>query len=41
MTQEQYIISRKLNILALGETPGNISEACRRLNISRQPPTPL
>ena len=37
MTQDQYvIIRRKLNILELGETLGNISEACRRLNISRQ-----
>ena len=36
MTQEQYVIRRKLNILELGETLGNISEACRRLNISRQ-----
>ena len=36
MTQEQYVIRTKLNILELGETLGNISEACRRLNISRQ-----
>ena len=36
MTQNQYVIRRKLNILELGETLGNISEACRRLNISRQ-----
>jgi len=36
MTQAQYIIKRKLNILELGETLGNISEACRRLGISRQ-----
>jgi transposase InsO family protein len=36
MTQEQYIIQRKLNILELGETLGNISEACRKLGISRQ-----
>ena len=36
MTQEQYVIRRKLNILELGETLGNISEACRRLNIFRQ-----
>ena len=35
MTQDQYVIRRKLNILELGETLGNISEACRRLNISR------
>lgn len=36
MTQQQYIIQRKLNILELGETLGNISEACRRLGVSRQ-----
>ena len=36
MTQNQYVIRRKLNILELGETLGNISEACCRLNISRQ-----
>jgi transposase InsO family protein len=36
MTQQQYIISRKLNILELGRTLGNISEACRKLGVSRQ-----
>lgn len=36
MTQAQYIINRKLNILDLGEMLGNISEACRTLGISRQ-----
>jgi transposase InsO family protein len=36
MTQRQYIINRKLNILDLGKTLGNISEACRRLGVSRQ-----
>lgn len=36
MTQQQYIIGRKLNILELGSTLGNISEACRRLGVSRQ-----
>ena len=36
MTQIQYIINRKLNILELGEVLGNISEACRTLGISRQ-----
>jgi transposase InsO family protein len=36
MTQQQYIINRKLNILELGTTLGNISEACRRLGVSRQ-----
>ena len=36
MTQSQYLIKRKLNILELGETLGNISEACRKLGVSRQ-----
>ena len=36
MTQSQYLIKRKLNILELGETLGNISEACRKLGGSRQ-----
>jgi len=36
MTQNQYIISRKLNIFELGSTLGNISEACRKLGVSRQ-----
>jgi len=36
MTQQQYIISRKLNMLELGSTLGNISEACRKLGVSRQ-----
>ncbi len=36
MTQTQYIINRKLNILELGQTLGNISDACRRLGVSRQ-----
>lgn len=36
MTQRQYIINRKLNIVELGKTLGNISEACRRLGVSRQ-----
>lgn len=36
MTQRQYIINRKLNILELGTTLGNISDACRKLGISRQ-----
>lgn len=36
MTQEQYIIGRKLNIVELGEKLGNISEACRKLGVSRQ-----
>ncbi len=36
MTQQQYIITRKLNILELGQVLGNISEACRKLGVSRQ-----
>jgi transposase InsO family protein len=36
MTQGQYIISRKVNIFELGRTLGNISEACRKLGVSRQ-----
>ena len=36
MTQSQYIINRKLNILELGKALGNISEACRKLGVSRQ-----
>ncbi len=36
MTQRQYIINRKLSILELGSTLGNISEACRKLGVSRQ-----
>lgn len=36
MTKQQYIINRKMNILELGEKLGNISDACRRLGVSRQ-----
>ena len=36
MTQSQYIIARKLSIVELGETLGNISEACRKMGVSRQ-----
>ena len=36
MTQQQYLINRKLNILELGEKLGNISQACKRLGVSRQ-----
>lgn len=36
MTQNQYIIRRKLNILELGETLGNISDACRKMGVSRR-----
>ncbi len=36
MTQHQYIINRKMNIVELAEKLGNISEACRNLGVSRQ-----
>lgn len=36
MTKDQYIIQRKVNIIELGATLGNISEACRKLGVSRQ-----
>lgn len=36
MTQTQYIIERKLGILELGQTLGNISDACRKMGASRQ-----
>lgn len=36
MTHQDYIIKRKLNILELAESLGNISDACRQLGVSRQ-----
>lgn len=36
MTPNQYIIQRKLSILELGATLGNISDACRKMGASRQ-----
>ena len=36
MTHQQYIINRKTNIVELGKVLGNISEACRKLGVSRQ-----
>lgn len=36
MTHGQYLIKRKVNIVELGQTLGNISEACRKLGVSRQ-----
>jgi len=36
MTQDQYIIRRKMNIVELGRTLQNISDACRKLGVSRQ-----
>ena len=36
MTRDQYIIRRKMNIVELGRTLQNISDACRKLGVSRQ-----
>ncbi|GAB4009962.1 MAG: hypothetical protein Fur0010_01620 [Bdellovibrio sp.] len=36
VTEEQYLISRKLNVLDFADQMRNISEACRRLGVSRQ-----
>jgi len=36
MTQQHYIIIRKTNMVELGKILGNISEACRKLGVSRQ-----
>ncbi len=36
MTKQQYLINRKLNMLDLATTLGNISEACRKLGVTRQ-----
>ena len=36
MTQQQYIIRRKLNIIDLASQLGNISDACRKLGVSRR-----
>jgi len=36
MTQDQYLIRRKLNIIDLAEQLGNISEACRKLGVGRR-----
>ena len=35
-TASKYIIQRKLNIVDLAATLGNISDACRKLGVSRQ-----
>ncbi len=35
-SKQQYIINRKANIIDLAKTLGNISEACRKLGVSRQ-----
>lgn len=36
MTQQQYIIDRKVSIVDLAEHLGNISKACRQLGVSRR-----
>ena len=36
MTKDQYIIQRKVNIIWLGATLDNISDAYRKLGVSRQ-----
>jgi transposase InsO family protein len=36
MTQQQYLINRKLNIIEFADTLKNISSACKRLGVSRQ-----
>lgn len=36
MTQQQYLINRKLNIVEFADTLKNISKACKRLGVSRQ-----
>lgn len=36
MTEKQYLISRKLNVVDFADQMKNISEACRRLGVSRQ-----
>lgn len=36
MTQQEYVIRRKLNIIDLAETLGNVSEAARRTGVSRK-----
>jgi transposase InsO family protein len=36
MTKDQYIIQRKVYIIELGATLGNISDACRKLGVFRQ-----
>lgn len=36
MTQQQYLIKRKLSLIELSQTLGSVSEACRKLNVSRQ-----
>ena len=36
MTQNQYIIQRKVGLFELGKALNNISEACRKIGTSRQ-----
>lgn len=36
MTQQQYLINRKLNLVEFADTIRNISEACKQMGVSRQ-----
>ena len=36
MTQQQYLINRKLNIVEFADTMKNITKACKKLGVSRQ-----
>ena len=36
MTTKEYLISRKLNVLDFADQMKNISEACRKMGVSRQ-----
>ena len=36
MTQQEYLIKRKLNLVEFAETIRNISKACKNMGVSRQ-----
>ena len=36
MTQQQYLINRKLNLIDFSDTLRNISQACKQMGVSRQ-----
>jgi hypothetical protein len=36
MTTKEYLIQRKLNVLDFADQMKNISEACRKIGVSRQ-----
>ena len=36
MTQQQYLINRKLNLVEFADTIRNISQACKQMGVSRQ-----